>query len=665
VGRVVEGNCKLVDDSHIEPGEREALYDLLYNFKALPAGRHLWVCGVPGRQYLFNCHNSSWTDKLSDHFAFTFNELMKGGGTGTNYSNRLIERYSSVVRPVHTHIVCDPAHKDFQSMKDMGLISDKYSHAWAGAIRVRDSRGGWVDALKDTIDYAMGERDPQDYVRDIVNGDIVFDVSLVRPMGSLIRGFGGVASGPWALARMLHSVGKTLTESVGLRLTSLILMSLDHDIASCVVAGNVRRSARMSMKHWEDEDIEDFINCKADNNGHWTTNISIIIDSKFLRQMKRKNTHAYKLLRKCVRAMILRGEPGFWNHTLSQQGEPNEVEVTNPCGEIALCPFENCNLGHINLESFVNDERGVLKAFRLMARFLIRATFGDIEDERQHAIVKSNRRIGVGFFGFHGWLVKRGIKFSECHNSHFGVGDTIRGFRKHVRRAAREYAFELRIPEPVKVTTIAPTGTTAKLCGASEGAHPIFGSYYIRRMRVASNSEEIQGYLDRGLKVHKDKDSANTMIVDFICKDRLVQELEDLGLDPDDLIEGATQVDVEDHFAVQALIQREYADNSIAYTANQPAPDCVTTEKDSSGRYFLRVLPNCEDQFEGVVDDLTSVLVRKLPQLKGTTVVTQGSYDNPPYELLTKKQYLKLSKKHGGEISVAIEDCKNGACPIR
>ena len=102
--------------------------------------------------------------------------------------------------------------------------------------------------------------------------------------------------------------------------------------------------------------------------------------------MKRKNTHAYKLLRKCVRAMILRGEPGFWNHTLSQVGEPNEVEVTNPCGEIALCPFENCNLGHINLESFVNDERGALKAFRLMARFLIRATFGDIEDERQQSV---------------------------------------------------------------------------------------------------------------------------------------------------------------------------------------------------------------------------------------------------------------------------------------
>src|SRR5690606_39320506 len=54
VRRVVDGNLSLVDSKYHLKGEREELFNLITNFKAIPAGRHLWVTGVPGRQFLFN-----------------------------------------------------------------------------------------------------------------------------------------------------------------------------------------------------------------------------------------------------------------------------------------------------------------------------------------------------------------------------------------------------------------------------------------------------------------------------------------------------------------------------------------------------------------------------------------------------------------------------------
>ena len=56
VRRVVDGNLRLVPLRYHEPDERGQLERLFLDFAALPAGRHLWISGVTGRQFLFNCH---------------------------------------------------------------------------------------------------------------------------------------------------------------------------------------------------------------------------------------------------------------------------------------------------------------------------------------------------------------------------------------------------------------------------------------------------------------------------------------------------------------------------------------------------------------------------------------------------------------------------------
>ena len=85
VKRVVQGNCALLSGD-FAPAEYEELLleDLFLRFQALPAGRHLWVSGVEGRQYLFNCHVAGWGPDLHNHFTWLFSELLKGGGVGAN-----------------------------------------------------------------------------------------------------------------------------------------------------------------------------------------------------------------------------------------------------------------------------------------------------------------------------------------------------------------------------------------------------------------------------------------------------------------------------------------------------------------------------------------------------------------------------------------------------
>lgn len=237
VERVVDGNLALVDARFQLENEREDLIRMMTQFKILPAGRHLWASGVRNAEHLFNCWVSGWPEKISDHFQFTFMRLMEGGGVGANYSNKYLEQYGPVVHPLQVHIVCDPEHVDYQTMQEAGVLSDRYDAEWAGAFPIEDSREGWAAALVDLIDTH--------YRQDTVHFQRVYDVSRIRPAGARLKTFGGQASGPLPFAQMLQKVSDVLSERSGTRLTGLDAMTVDHAIAQCVVAGGVRRSARM------------------------------------------------------------------------------------------------------------------------------------------------------------------------------------------------------------------------------------------------------------------------------------------------------------------------------------------------------------------------------------------------------------------------------------
>jgi adenosylcobalamin-dependent ribonucleoside-triphosphate reductase len=651
VRRVARGNLALVHgtDETAWSGDVRAEYEELVSymdqFAIIPAGRHLWATGVKGRQYLFNCHVAPWGDELSRHFEFTFMRLMEGGGVGGNYSSKYLAPYGAPRRELDVHVVCDPMHQDYEEMKAAGLLSTEYDSDWAGAFEVEDSREGWADALVDLIDTFMTDGEVKHKAR-------VYDVSRVRCKGSRLKTFGGTASGPGPFARMLQEIGAILSRSaIGdvAHLTPTEAMEIDHCVAECVVSGGVRRSARMAICAWDDPFIDAFLACKADGSKHWTTNVSVEITAAFVSALEAGDPEAVRVHRKVVEGMLLNGEPGYWNSTHSNEGEVNEVVATNPCGEIALPPTGACVLGHVNLDHFAPKERGgrvdrkgLVRAHELMTRFLIRATYGDMTDDQQREVMHSERRIGVGHLGVQGYLAKQGVAYSKAPNS-YAFRNLLNDLYDTVREEAREYAFALRVPEPVKVTTVAPTGSIAKLPGVSEGIHPIYARHFMRRVRFSmpdpAQAATVQSYMNQGYLVEKCvyDQSGNTMVVAFPTKEKLVAEVEELGYDPK-IVESADEIKLWDMLAFQAMYQAEYADNAVSYTVNFP-----------EGQYST--------------DEAAEIIKAWLPDLKGTTLMPDGTRAQAPYERITEEEFNTYAVTSVEDST--DEDCATGACPVR
>jgi ribonucleoside-triphosphate reductase len=658
VRRVVKGNLSLVSRERTLPGEEEDLYNLIYNFRVLPAGRHLWMSGVEGRQFLFNCYVSGWGDSLSDHFAFTFNQLMEGGGVGSNYSHEYVngQKYP-IYNLVRVHVVCSPEHDNYQDLLEAGLLSSDYTNSWTGAYEVDDSREGWTEALRRVIDTA-GTYQPSNAEYDSSAGqylpELVFDVSNIRAAGKLIKTFGGTSAGPVPFARMIKDIGHLLGAAWESEMNGPIAMEMDHAIATCVVSGNVRRSARMSIMRWDDPWIDWFLSCKESGLSHWSTNISVEIDDEFVDFVGRTSNdgdpradRARRVYKAIVSGMLNNGEPGFWNSDYANEGEPNRVIATNPCGEIALEPWENCNLGHVNLDAFVGsngsvDYDGLSRAHLLITRFLIRATYGDITDQRTSSVVLRNRRIGVGHFGYAGFVAKQQIKFSESWRSK-DIQLVLSQMKQVVRDAATSYAHELRIPVPVKTTTVAPTGTIAKLAGRSEGIHPVYARYFIRRIRFSTVDEnqknQLARYAEQGYNIVEDPSTPYTMVVEIPTKEALVAELEQLGIDPS-YLESVDEISLYDMLKVQEMYQSLWADNAVSYTINLN-PDLITEA------------------------ELAATLLPFLGTLKGSTIFPERGYVLPPYERVGKEVYELLRGSQDVLDDSYDEACASGACPVK
>ena len=649
-GRAMNPQLSVEDDGNvdnlvklglIEPDEVQKLCELILPFGSLPAGRHLNASGRIGRQFLFNCHSSGWDkDEPWAHFTFLFDALMQGGGVGSNYSNRYIETLPKVETAVDLHIICRENHPDIEEFYHLlteVVPKDRESHG--RVFLVPDSREGWVEGVELIMRHMWMET--KTFSREV---KLVLDVSGIRARGEPLKTSGGIACGPGPLVSMLIDLTKHLNGCFDTKLTSLDAMVLDHTLASCVVAGGKRRSSRMSVKSWMDPDIFEFINCKREDGAHWTTNISVETDNSFDEAYRDEQDAWHDTAKAVARAIVLgcraNGEPGFWNRSKAMEGErePDLMFSPNPCGEIGLHQWENCNLGHVNLQYFAQRPLWDLEeAFRLVTRWLMRATFGDIPDKRQREVVDRNRRIGVGFLGMHGYLAIRGVKYSACWD-HMGFLTTLKMCRKHIEEEARRYAEILAIPVPVKFTTIAPTGTLAALTGTAGGDQAIYSPWFIRRVRYSDMDPELKIKMLEGYRVIADPDARNTSIVEYWCEDPLVGHVRAAGHDPAQVIEAQDEIDLLTNLTVQGKLQEVWADNSISHTINLP-PQLMPAE-----------------------EDMEHMLMSFHRALKGTTIFPDKSRKNPPFERVTKEQF---DAWPGRKEVTMVEDVCKGGCPVK
>lgn len=311
--------------------------------------------------------------------------------------------------------------------------------------------------------------------------------------------------------------------------------------------------------------------------------------------------------------------------------------ITGQCGEIS--GQDLCCLGHVNMAAHL-EFPDLLQSCRLVTRMLIRATFSKKPDEELAEQVRHNRRIGVGVTGYHNWLVMQGIKYSESHND-AKVMTTLDEMYKAIRDEARRYSYELRIPEPVKVTTVAPCGTISLLPGVAQGIHPVYALRFNRRVLYSEGEPGQAKIIEQakadGCKIEDSVYTSGTKCVTYLCEDEIVKHASDPSV-----LEDAHDISMDDMFAVQAMFQEWFADNSISFTVNF-------------------------DNTKVSKADLKASLMKWLPKLKGCTVMP-FVHDRPqaPYERLTQAQYDKLKKaKHRKVFTSNSEtECSNGACPI-
>jgi len=197
------------------------MFQRMWAFKFLPPGRGLWCMGTPfmwerGSAALNNCGFVSTEDIRTDPaepFCFLMDMSMLGVGVGFDTKGA---GHITIQRP---HWTTHTSHQ------------------------IADSREGWVESVRLLIDS---------YTISPEIGLIEFDYSLVRPAGTPIRGFGGVASGPGNLAELHELIRAFLESRIGKQLSSIDIVDVMNMIGACVVAGNVRRTAEIAFGDADD-----------------------------------------------------------------------------------------------------------------------------------------------------------------------------------------------------------------------------------------------------------------------------------------------------------------------------------------------------------------------------------------------------------------------------
>jgi len=575
--------------------EEDELKTIMLSLKGIVAGRFLWQLGTKtvdklGLLSLQNCAFTLVNEPIRP-FTWAMDALMLGSGVGFNIQREHVYELPKVKKAKIRRL--DTNDADFI---------------------VPDSREGWVELLRRVLEAHF-----------ITGKGFSYSTVCVRGKGTLIKGFGGVASGPEDLCWGMNEINKLLNTRAGKKTRPIDCLDIMNIIGAIVVAGNVRRSAQIAIG---DMDDLQFLSAKRWDLGNipsWRamSNNSVVCND------------FTKLPEQIWEGYNGTGEPyGFINlHNARRMGRVGETQYPdlevggfNPCAEQSLADKETCCLAEIYLPNIETKEE-LFKVITYLYRINKHSLSLPCHLKETEEIVHKNMRMGIGLTGY--------LQASVEQKS------WVRDAYTYIREFDIEYSAKHNFNTSIKITTIKPSGTLSLLAGTTSGAHPGYSQYYLRRIRIATNSSLIDvckknGYdmeFQRNFDGTEDK---STMVVSFPCKFPEGTKL-------------ANDMSAIDQLEVIKELQTNWSDNSVSVTIYYRKH-----ELDSIKEWLTN---NYNDNLKTV-----SFLLHN-----------EHGFQQAPLEEITELQYTEYSSRvlpisgvsFKEEDVSGTDECVAGVCPIK
>jgi adenosylcobalamin-dependent ribonucleoside-triphosphate reductase len=593
------------NDNKAQKSAQEA-FQRMFELKWTPPGRGLWAFGTPmtmekrNSASLQNCAMVSTRDIDRNDpgalFAWVMDALMLGIGVGFDTLGQ--DKQMPIYAPTEPVSIYE----------------------------IPDTREGWVESVRLLVNSFLRQNQS---IQE-------FNYDLIRPLGAPIKGFGGVASGPAPLIDLHTRIRNVIGSRAGELLDSRAIVDIVNLIGTCVVSGNVRRSATLALGTPEDEG---FINLKnpevfPDRNSYdpekpgwaWMSNnsISATVGTKY---------------EDYVDLIADNGEPGFiWLDVARNYGrladapdyKDTRIMGFNPCAEQPLESYELCTLVEVHLNRHESKE-DFLKTLKFAYLYGKTVTLMPTHWQQTNGIMQRNRRIGTSLTGIASFADNTGLP---------ALREWMDEGYKKIRHYDHKYSEWLCVRESVRVTTVKPSGSVSLLSGATPGVHwGPGGEFYLRAIRFGNTDPMLHLFKAAGYKIEDDLVSANTSVVYFpVASGHKRSE---------------KQVSLFEKIGLAATAQKYWSDNGVSVT--------LSFDNETEKQFVAPAL----NMYEG--------------QLKAVSFLPMGNktYPQQPYSEISREEYnsyvgtigkIDWSAIYDGKDNLDAESekyCSTDACEIK
>ena len=350
-------------------------------------------------------------------------------------------------------------------------------------IKVKDSKLGWAKAFRELIALLYSGLSPQ------------WDLSLIRPAGSILKTFGGRASGPKPLDQLFRFTTVVFEKARGRKLTPIECHDIVCKTAEVVVVGGVRRSALISLSDLGDDQMR-----RAKSGQWWNEHIHRALANNSA------NFHETPDMGTFMNEWISlyeskSGERGIFSSKVAKEHVEKNLEGrrvaiedygTNPCSEIILKSREFCNLSEVVIRPEDTSETINQKVKYATMLGTMQSTLTDFRyiSDQWKENCEEERLLGVSLTGI-------------CDNElTSNLTPKLRSQMEKWRQTAvetnKEFAEELNIKPSAAITCIKPSGTVSQLVDSASGIHPRHSRHYIRTVRMDNNDSMCKFMQDMG-----------------------------------------------------------------------------------------------------------------------------------------------------------------------